>query len=293
MATATVIERPSEGAWDRRHFLGGSDMAAVLGLSPWKTPYQLWVEKTADAVEEVNPKREAFFKRGKRLEPYVINWVREDFGLDIVATNQRFTDPELPFLSCEIDFEHMDDGIQNADVKTAHYSKAKEWGEEGTDEIPDQYTVQFLFGQMVTGRSGTLCCTLIGADDLRIYRVPRDEAIIRHIREKAIEFWEMVETRRAPAITTLEDAKLAWAKDNGRAIQATPEIEEMVERLDLIKRGIAGDQAKADLLQLDVQKYMADHTELVDSHGKKLASWKKQARKAYTVEATEFRCFRA
>jgi predicted phage-related endonuclease len=185
------------------------------------------------------------------------------------------------------------DGRQNADVKTVHPRAAGEWGEQGTDEIPVYYTVQFLFGQMITERDRTLCTALIGADDLRVYRTERDEDAITWLREKAIDFWEMVQTRTAPPITTIEDVNLAWPQDSGKAIQATAEIEEMIAHHKLIKRSLAGDEAKCDLLELEIFKFMGDRTEIVDGDGKRLATRRLQERKGYTVQPATFRVFRA
>lgn len=279
---------------DRRQFIGGSDIAAILGISPWQTPYQLYCEKTSDRPLVIDPKRQAIFDRGKRLEPFIVEWARQDLDLQIVRKNARYIDPELPFLSCEVDFEHEYSGsIENADAKSVHPSKSNEWGLPGTDEIPDHYTAQFLFGQMVTGRDSTLCMAMFGMDKLEPYRVRRNEEVIGWMREQALRFWEKVEARTAPEVTTLEDAKIAWRREHpAKQVQASTEIDEIAERLKLMRTAINGDQARADLLELDLKKYMQDAEELVDSKGRKIASWKMQQRKSYTVAASECRVLR-
>ncbi len=282
-------------AQDRIGYLGGSDAAAVLGLSPYKTPYMLWQEKVGMIEEASDPAREKILKRGARMEPYIREMVTEEHGIELVSVNQRYTDPEFPFLSCEIDFQYKDtDGIQNADIKTASIFTRKDWGiDQGGDEIPVHYTVQFLFGQMVTGRNRTLVVALFGLDDLRIYRVERDEEMIAHIRTKCVEFWNNhVITKIPPPITSLEDAKLAWPKDNGQQVKATPELIELVEKRKLIAKSISGDEAKLQLIDLDITKALKDATELIGEDGRKLASWKVQKRKSYTVEESEFRVLR-
>lgn len=281
-------------AVDRRQFIGGSDISAVLGISPWQTPYQLYCEKTSDEPLEVDAKQQAIFDRGKRLEPFIVEWARQDLDLHIVRTNARYQDAELPFLSCEIDFEHeYSSVIENADAKSVHPSKSKEWGLPGTDEIPDHYTAQFLFGQMVTGRDSTLCMAMFGMDKLEAYRVRRNDEVIAWMREQALRFWEMVEKRTPPEVTTLEDAKLRWRRENpGVQVEATREIEEIAERLKLMRQAICGDEAKAALLELDLKKYIGDAEELVDGRGRKIASWKIQQRKAYSVAASECRMMR-
>jgi len=283
-----------ESPVDRRQFVGGSDISAILGISPWQTPYQLYVEKTSDTPLVIDPKRQAIFDRGKRLEPFIVEWARQDLDLTIVRKNARYSDPELPFLCCEIDFEHEYSGsIENADAKSVHPSKSKEWGLPGTDEIPDHYTAQFLFGQMITDRDSTLCMAMFGMDKLEPYRVRRNEEVIVWMREQAIRFWEMVEKRTPPGITTLEDAKIAWRREHpAKQIEASAEIDEIAERLKLMRTAINGDQARADLLELDMKKYMQDAEELVDARGQRIATWKMQQRKSFTVAASESRVLR-
>ncbi|MFY1991373.1 YqaJ viral recombinase family protein [Achromobacter xylosoxidans] len=60
-------------ALDRTRFLGGTDMAALYGVSKWKTPLQVWAEKTRrDAYREDDPAKTKVLNRGKRLEPVVV-----------------------------------------------------------------------------------------------------------------------------------------------------------------------------------------------------------------------------
>jgi putative phage-type endonuclease len=287
VSTATAV--------DRRTFLGGSDMAAILGLSPWKTPYQLWLEKTSEAPPEDNDS--GVKRRGRRLEPVIVDWMREDYGLKIIAHNERYVDQELPFLSCEVDFEHdeMENGVvitENAEVKTVHPSHAKDWGDEWSDEIPLYYTAQAAFGQMITGRESTLFAVLIGADDLRAYRVKRDDELISTLREKAIRFWALVEKRTPPPIINLQDARLAWSVSQPGSITATDEVSAWVKELQQVKKIISGREAEAELLEMKIASFMQEKEQLLDARGNRLATWKLQRRKGYTVEPTEFRVMR-
>lgn len=285
---------------DRTQFLGGSDIAAILGVSPYKTAYQLWLEKTGQVEDEPDPGKEKILRRGKLMEPVIVQMAKEEYGIEITAHNQRYIDDEFPFMSAEIDFEWKDnDGIQNADCKSASPFTAHWWGkEQGDDSIPVYYTAQFLWGQGIKNkrlghRQRTLCITLLGSDDLRVYRVERDDNMIEYMREEAKKFWAMVKNGAPPEAKNLEDVRLMWPQDNGERIEATPEIAEKVERYKLLNKIIAGHQAEQELLELDIFKYMQDRTELLGPDGKKIATRKLQTRKAYTVNETSFRVFRA
>lgn len=198
MSTSFALTAPSIDR-DRQQILGGSDVAAILGISPWKTPYQLWCEKTgAPAQIEDDPEREKRLRRGKRLEPWVIEMLQEERDVWIAERSVVHVDSEYPWMRAEIDFEYVIDqqaplepsNIGNGDVKTVSPFNAKEWGEQQTDEIPLYYAAQFQWGMMVAKRKTCLVAALIGADDLRVYRVHRDEELIAEIRRRAIRFWE-------------------------------------------------------------------------------------------------------
>ena len=103
---------------DRTKFIGGSDVAAILGVSPWRNVVDLWMDK-------ITPRREdghnaAAKRRGSRLEPYILDMIREEYGLDIVAANERYIDAELPFLAAEIDAEYADgEARENIEIALA------------------------------------------------------------------------------------------------------------------------------------------------------------------------------
>ena len=141
---------------DRRTYIGGSDTAAILGVSPWKSKFTLYQEKIGEWQQEITPEKERIFARGKRWEPIVIEMLideLEDRGHDVqvAGRNNRIKDSEHDFLAAEIDLELIVDGeLINGEVKTVHPFASKDWGEQGTDEIPLYYTAQVLHGQWLS-----------------------------------------------------------------------------------------------------------------------------------------------
>ncbi|MBX9637175.1 MAG: YqaJ viral recombinase family protein [Nitrosomonas sp.] len=264
---------------DRKRYIGSSDAASILGVSPWKSIFQLYQEKTGEYQEEITPAKQKIFNRGKRWEPIVIEMLvdeLEDRGHDvkIMGRNNRFLDPEYDFLASEIDLELIVDGeFVNGEMKTVHPFAAKDWGEEGTDEIPIYYTSQVLHGQMVTGRSKTIVAALIGADDLRVHFVNRDEEMIQFLRAKEIEFWDRLMNRQAPEPTTKEDIKRLYQYDSGLTIEATPEIVELCRRLKVLKTHIKKAETKQEVLATRVKAAMGEAALLIHE-GQKLATWK-------------------
>lgn len=78
---------------NRHGFIGGSDAAAILGVSPWKSAVDLYLEKTEPQPERAETPA---LRRGKRLEPYICDMLTAEHGLQLVRRNERYADPEHP-----------------------------------------------------------------------------------------------------------------------------------------------------------------------------------------------------
>lgn len=284
-------------AINRASFLGGSDMAAVMGLSPYKTPVQLWLEKVGRAEpEKPNKLRMRAMDRGKKLEPYVLDMVvdklREQGNeVEIIATNQRYTHPDYPFLSCEIDFELLFNGEHiNGDCKTVTGFARKEWGEEGTDEVPIHYTAQFMHGLGLTGRKRCCVAALIGLDDVAIYWVEEDLDTIKAMQEKAIAFWQNhVVTDSPPDPIKFEDVGILFPSDNGKTIEATPDIALKVQEFISIKDQLKLLLERADDLKIDIAEFISPNA-ILNFYGKTLATWKGQEQSIFDQKRFKQEC---
>lgn len=188
IVAAAPILLPKGEERDRSKFLGASDAAVVLGVSKWKTPLTLFLEKTGQHVETITPEKAAIFKRGKRWEPIALQMLVDQLqerghAVEIINTNQCYQDPAHPFLQCEIDAELMLDGEHvNVEIKTVHPFAASEWGEMDSDEVPIYYASQAMHGLGLTGRRLTVVGCLIGADSMTPYFVERDDETCEAIR---------------------------------------------------------------------------------------------------------------
>lgn len=280
-----------EATESRCGFIGGSDAAAVLGLSDWTTPVQLWLQKTGLEPEaRPDAKRQRVLDRGKKLEPFIVDMlidklIDEGHDVEVVATNQRHTDPEFPFLRAEIDVELIVDGEPvNADAKSASGFMRKKWGAEGSDDMPLAYAAQFMHGLMVTGRRRTLCAALIGLDDVLLYWLERDDETIAGMRAKEVEFWHQhVVARVPPDPVRFADLRALHPKDNGRTIEATAEVDAAVTELGKLrgfKRQIEG---REEELQLLIARHMGDHQKLT-RHGELIATWSTEARTQFLLD---------
>jgi len=194
IAEATILTPlPDNSPAERALFIGSSDAAPAIGVSPWKTALQLWLEKRGEAEPE--PENDAMHL-GKLLEPVVLSMFTRRTGNRVLAHQQRFIHPEYPWMACTVD-GLTDDGTV-VEAKTANWRVAEKFGEEGTDAIPEEYVIQTTHAMAVTGANLAIVPVLLGGDDLRIYRVERNDGLIAVLIEREQAFWRMVQEGRAP-----------------------------------------------------------------------------------------------
>ena len=264
---------------DRTAFIGGSDTAAILGVSPWKSPFQLYQEKIGAFCEEITREKQRLFDRGHRWEPVVVEMLVDELldrghDVQIIDRNARYQDPEFPFLACELDLELLIDGEEhNAEIKTVSPFAAKAWGEQDTDEIPLYYAAQVMHGLMVKPRKRAIVAALIGVDDLRLHQIERDEETIAAIRAKEVEFWRRVQERDAPEPTTADDVKWLYARDGGIVMEADEELVRLCEEIRQGKDIAKQCDARIETLSTRLKCAMGHASTLV-YQGQKLATWK-------------------
>ena len=171
---------------ETRGYVGGGNIAGILGLSPFKTPLDEYLTITGDEAEISDAQRE-FFDDRRDLEPWAAKKFTRRTGLAIVRTNERYDDAEFPWAKAEIDFEP--EGDCNGETKTVHPNAVSAWGDpDAGDEPPLYVTAQAMWGLGVTDRQLCYVQVLIGFDDQRIYRVERDDELIAEIRRQTHDF---------------------------------------------------------------------------------------------------------
>jgi predicted phage-related endonuclease len=239
----------------------------------------LYQQKIGAYVEEISPEKEKIFSRGKRWEPVVIEMLVDELQsrghtVEVLDRNQRYTDAEHDFLKAEIDLELLIDGEEvNGEMKTVHPFAAKDWGKQESDEIPVYYYAQVMHGLMIKPRKKAVIAALIGADDLRVHWVNRDEETIAGIREKEIEFWRRVQEQDSPDPTESDDVKWLYKTDSGEATVADYEIFNHVEKLKDLKARSKDTDGLIEVLSTKIKAYMGDAATLL-YEGRPLLTWK-------------------
>lgn len=265
----------AEQVAERTKYIGASDAAAVLGLSRWKTPLQVWAEKTgAVAPEDLSDKLP--IEVGNELEELVAKLYAKRTGKKVARVNETQFHPNYPFIAANLDRRIVGEKAI-LECKTASAWKAKEW--EGED-VPQEYVIQALHQLGVTGADRCDVAVLIGGNqDFRIKSVYRDEAAIGEIFHKEADFWtRFVEPKVMPQTVTADDSGiLGKLFPNGQEVEAVDLGQTAAE----IAAGIAALESQKDAIEAAIEKEknglrLALGTNAVGVAGSYRVTWKNQ-----------------
>lgn len=214
----------------RSRGIGGSDVAAILGISPWVTPLQLYMTKRGEIEPQATNKSMHW---GNILEAPILEEYSRVTGNKVETVADTIISPNHPFMLANIDGRVTNDLI--VEIKTA--SRADHWGAEGTDEIPDYYLTQVHHYLYVTGAKQCDVAVLIGGSDFRIYHVFADAEMSQMLINTEAKFWQMVQNGTPPDIKTTEDWQLRFFSSVQECtIEASEQVLEDVQKLYKIKQ---------------------------------------------------------
>lgn len=211
-----VLDLSDRGAWlaARRHGIGGSDAAAVAGLDPWSSRYELYLEKTGQIPDK---HQSSAMEWGLRLEPVVAQWWSEHTGIKIRPAG-LMAHRDRPWQRGSVDRLAACGGI--VEVKTTSWRMAHEWDDDQTPDAAELQTQHYL---AVTGRSHAHVAVLVDGRDPMLRDVPRDQGVIDSLTEMEHRFWhDHVLARVEPAIdgsaATADALARRWPGDNGEKV---------------------------------------------------------------------------
>jgi len=173
-----------EWLMERTKGLGGSDAGIVLGLNKWKTPFELWLEKTGQ-VEPVETDSEAIYW-GNQMENVVAKEFERRTDKKVRRSNFMYSHPDYPYIRANVDRLVVGESAV-LECKTASAYLESEWK---NDEVPATYLVQVQHYLGVTGREKGYIAVLIGGNHFVWKEIERDEELISMIFDAEKNFWE-------------------------------------------------------------------------------------------------------
>ena len=234
----------------RKKGIGSSDAAAAVGLNPYKSQLELWMEKTGrdTNLPKVDPKNHSTpLYWGNLLESLVAAEYTMTSGNKVRRINAVLQHPTEPWMLANLDREVLGSSeVQILECKTAGYQGQFLWREG----VPEYVQLQVHHQLAVTGKQAADVAVLICGQELQIHRIERDEAMIARLIELERQFWRYVETDTPPPADGSDSADVAlrclYPHDSGQTIDLSQDLEMSAAFSDL----------------LAVRQLLTQHTEL-------------------------------
>ena len=256
----------------RRNHICGSDVAAIMNVSTYKSAYELYLEKRDTSEIEEQEQSELQYW-GHRLEPVI----RDEFAKrnNVVVTEPTMkVSSDYPFLAANVD-GYIKETNEILEIKTANSFTAHMWGEEGTDQIPQHYLYQVAHYCAVFDAPRAHIAVLIGGNTYREYIYERDLVLESTLIEACKSFWDDVKSGLEPCLTRISDVKLKYpSSDEAKTVEASSSLIDTIDSLQQTKTAIKEHKVREDELKLEVMKQMEDAEILTDREGQKIATFK-------------------
>jgi putative phage-type endonuclease len=252
----------------RQRGIGGSDIAAIMGLSRYKTPLQVYQEKRGEVGSIPDNWRMLV---GRTLEPAIRQFYADATGHTVRVPESIITCEKYPFMLANLD--GYTDEPRVVEIKTAW--SGREWGEPGSAEIPQEYLCQVQHYMIVTGYEVADVVASISNKEPVIYTVEADKELQGLMLDEAAAFWDLVQKGIPPEPTTYAEAiqKYGSLAVTG-TVEASREIIQTVNRLKVVKESLKALEAEEENLKGKVILALGDRADTLMNHGKPLVTYR-------------------
>lgn len=255
--------------------IGSSEIATIVGLNPWETPYQLWRRKTGQDPA----KQETFaMKAGHYLEDAVAQFWHDATGCEIIkrsAIDWLIVNKEKPHLRVSPDRTYWLTGLpKNAENKGILECKTTQMTIDA-DDLPKHWFCQVMYQLGVAELENGSIAWLCSGREFGYKHLTFVPDFYSWLAEEADKFWvDNIQGGQEPAAQNVQDVVMMYARHtNGKIIETTEEVFEAYTQLKEVKEKIA---------ELDEQKTKFEETikmgfgdaEALSYGGQTIATWK-------------------
>ncbi|HFH3882466.1 YqaJ viral recombinase family protein [Pseudomonas aeruginosa] len=265
----------------RKHGIGSSDAAAAVGLNPYQSQLELWLEKTgrdallpkSDPHDEDSP---TYW--GNILEPIVATHYTQRTGNRVRRINAvlQHPDPTRSWMLANIDREVIGaSDVQILECKTAGINGARLW----KDGVPVYVQLQVMHQLAVTGKQAADVAVLLGGQHLEIHRIERDDELIARLIELERDFWNYVQRDTPPPADGSDSAEQAlrclYPQDSGSTLDFTqnPLLSGAFDELQSLRANLEAQGKREAELKQQLQQAMGDASRAQFANG--VVSWRK------------------
>jgi putative phage-type endonuclease len=267
---------------ERQGYLGASEAASALGMSPFFSQVALYLDKTGqgEPIEKTLP-----MMVGTALEPVTLELFSRETQLAVADRQRQFVDPTCRWRRCTVDGMAQDGWI----VEAKSSGDFRGWG-DGDDEVPMQYLYNAHHSlACVSEAPGVYIPVIIGGRTFRNYVIRRDPDLIELVRTSEEAFMEMVRKRRPPEPKDRDDVLRLYPKSNEMFVQGDDIIQQKVRDHAKAKGEAKALEVRIELLARDITNFMGSAGTLkrmtLGGPGEPLATWNSQERRSIDADA--------
>lgn len=252
---------------DRHAGLGGSDAAAALGLSPWTSPLELYLQKRGELQPEGDPT--SWQRWGHLLEDLIADEAAGQLGIKVARRNQTQVHKAHPFMRANIDRRVLNERAM-MECKSSGF-RDDNWGEPGTDEIPVYYATQVHHYLEVLDLERCYVPVLFLLNrTIDVYVVERNRDIGERLVQAEAKFWtEHVLAGVPPEPRSIAEVRQIWRGDAELECYATDDVDDMHQELEDIRARQKADKTRREELEFEIAKFMGEASLLMPFQGDK------------------------
>lgn len=260
----------------RRHSIGGSDAAIIVGLNPFTSQYALWLDKTrTDTPEE---EYNEAMRQGTDLESYVAERFTLETGKEVIEREETIKNPDYPFAHANVDRWVVGENA-GLECKTTSSLKLEDF-ENG--KFPPNYYIQCLHYMAVTGAEKYYLAVLVFGKAFKVFEIERDEELIEDLMKAEENFWFYVENDIAPPVDGSKATDEALSDHYSEVTDETVDLTMKTGKInDLLKL-----KSKRKDLDVEIKSLEQELKETLKNAQTGLAdgysvTWKKQSRRRF------------
>lgn len=207
--------------------IGGSDVATILGLNPFKTPVELWLEKTGHTERQED--ESLALKFGNIMEPAIAEMYTVRTSKRLRRCNVTLKHPKYEWLTAHIDRDVVGEE-RGVEIKNVGRNAAKYWGSEKDGRIAEYYLPQPHTYMLIKGYPVWDVAAYFGGDDLRIIPIEFDPEFAEMIVDATHDFWFNHVVADVPPPVDLDSPsalralKKLYPGTNGQTIEGDPAL---------------------------------------------------------------------